>query len=263
MPEGHIIHRVAADHCRDFAGQMLTVSSPQGRFRSGAKILNERVLRRVDAHGKHLLYDWDGKTLHVHLGLYGKFRRHKSPPAEPRGAVRLRVVGAKWSFDLNGPAACELLSDSGVKKLLSRLGADPLRDDADPCLVWDRLRRTRAPIGTVLLNQQIIAGVGNVYRSEILHLLNIHPARKANSLSRKEFDDLWSLTVRLLRIGKRYNRIIVADPAEVGKPRSRMNGRERLLIYKKDICSRCETPIESWELAGRRAFVCPMCQPTQ
>lgn len=260
MPEGHTIHRLAADHNGDFAGKRLLVSSPQGRFAYGAKTLNGRILQSVDAHGKHLLYDWDGRTLHVHLGLYGKFRRHKSPPPEPRGAVRLRVIGREHAFDLHGPTACELMTKASVQKLLSRLGVDPLRDDADPDKAWDRIHRTISPIGTVLMNQSIIAGVGNVYRSELLHLLHIHPERPANSLTRSEFDSLWKLTVELLQIGKRYNRIIVADPTDVGKSRSRMTASERLLVYKKDRCSRCGAPIESWKLAARTVFACPTCQ---
>ena len=223
--------------------------------------MNGRILTAVDAHGKHLFYDWEGRILHIHLGLYGKFRCHKCPPPKPRGAVRLRVIGDQNAFDLNGPTACELLSKPKLQTVLDRLGVDPLRDDADPVKAWDRIRRTNSPIGTILMNQNIIAGVGNVYRSEILHLLNIHPERKANTLTRSEFDALWTLTVDLLRIGKRYNRIIVANPNDVGKSRSQMNSSESLLVYKKQYCSRCETPIESWQLAAWKVFACPICQP--
>ena len=190
MPEGHTIHRVAADHSKDFVGQTLQVSSPQGRFKSGASKLNGRQLISVDAHGKHLMYDWDGETLHIHLGLYGKFRRHKSPPPEPRGQVRLRVIGEEKAFDLNGRTACELLSNSSVKKLYDCLGVDPLRDDADPDKAWNRISCSRSPLGTLLMDQTVIAGVGNVYRSEVLHLLNTHPERKGNTLSRNEFDEM-------------------------------------------------------------------------
>ena len=260
MPEGHTIHRIAADHSRDFVGQTLQVSSPQGRFKSGARVLNGRQLTGVDAHGKHLLHDWDGKTLHIHLGLYGKFRRHKSPPPEPRGQVRIRVIGEDKSFDLNGPTTCELLSKAKVKALRDWLGVDPLRDDADPDKAWARISRSRSPIGTLLMNQSVIAGVGNVYRSEVLHLLNMHPERKGNTLSRSEFDEMWTLIVDLLQIGKRYNRIIVADPKDIGKPRSRMNRAERLLVYKKEFCTRCDAPIASWKLAARKVFACPFCQ---
>jgi len=203
-------------------------------------------LTGVDAHGKHLLYDWDGKTLHIHLGLYDKFRRHKSPPPEPRGQVRLRVIGDENAFDLNGPTACELLSRAKVKALRDRLGVDPLRDDADPDKARERISRSRSPIGTLLMNQSVIAGVGNVYRSEVLYLLDIHPNRKGNSFSRQEFHNIWAWIVDLLKIGKRYNRIIIADPNDVVTSRSRMNRSERLLVYKKAFCTRSETPLESW-----------------
>ncbi len=261
MPEGHTIHRIAADHHRDFAGQHLRISSPQGRFAEGASILDGALLLDVQAYGKHLIYNWDRAILHVHLGLYGKFRRQPSPPCEPRGQVRLRFVGDTWTSDLNGPTACELMTSADVQRLLNRLGADPLRPDAVPERAWNRISKSRTAIGAVLMNQQIIAGVGNIYRSEVLHLLKIHPNREARSLQRHEFEALWQLLVELLRIGKQHNRIIIASPEEVGKPRSRMNQDERLLIYKKERCSRCKQPVESWTLAARKVFACPVCQP--
>lgn len=261
MPEGHTVHRMARDHQRDFAGQKLQVTSPQGRFTTEAKKLSGRVLERVEAHGKHFCYHWSGKKLlHVHLGLYGKFRRHKSPPPEPRGQVRVRAIGDKYTFDLNGPNTCELITTKEWQLIQDRLGADPLRDDADPDQVWQRIGRSRAAIGTLLLNQSVISGVGNIYRSEVLFLMGIHPERLGNLLTRKEFDALWKKIVELLKIGMRYNRIIIANPKDVGKPPSRMNRDERLLVYKKDWCGRCDTMIQSWALGARTVFACPKCQ---
>ena len=261
MPEGHTVHRIASDHTRDFAGESLAVSSPQGRFAVEAKKLDGRVLESVEAHGKHFCYHWSGKKLlHIHLGLYGKFRKHKSPPPEPRGQVRIRVVGTSHAFDLNGPNKCELISMKQWAALQARLGPDPLRDDADPEAAWQRISRSRAAIGTLLLDQSVIAGVGNIYRSEALYLLGIHPERAGNSLDREQFDELWSLLVKLLKVGKRYNRIIIADPKQVGKPYGRMNREERLLIYKKDWCGQCDSMIHSWKLGARTVFACPTCQ---
>ncbi len=92
MPEGHTVHRMAQDHARWFAGQRLSVMSPQGRFADEGILLNGTILTSVEAHGKHLFYSFGAKhVLHVHLGLYGKFRSHKVPPPEPRGAVRVRL----------------------------------------------------------------------------------------------------------------------------------------------------------------------------
>ncbi|MEM8864639.1 MAG: DNA-formamidopyrimidine glycosylase family protein [Planctomycetota bacterium] len=264
MPEGHTIHRIARDYAKDFVGQKLTVLSPQGRFAEGAEVLSGRTLQAIEAHGKHLFYRFSGsKTLHVHLGLYGKFRKHKSPPPEPRGQVRLRVIGDEKAFDLNGPNACHLVTKKEAGAIFDRLGEDPLRDDADPDRAWDRIQRSRAAIGTLLLNQEVIAGVGNIYRSEVLYLLGIHPETPGNAFSPEQFDQLWDKLCTLLEIGVRYNRIIIAEPDAIGKPRGRMKREERLLVYKHERCKECDTKIKSWQLGARTVYACPQCQKKQ
>ena len=261
MPEGHTIHRIARDHDRNFAGQTLKVSSPQGRFAEGSQLLSGKRLKFVTAHGKHLCYAFTGgKLLHIHLGLYGKFRQHKVPPPEPRGAVRLRVVGEKNAFDLNGPTRCELITKTEWAHVQNRLGPDPLRDDADPERAWNRINTSRQAIGKLLLDQSVIAGVGNVYRAEVLFLLGIHPERAGNQITRAEFDTLWDRLVELLQIGVKYNRIIIADPADIGKARSKMNRQERLLIYKQKACTKCDGPVRWWEFGARKAYACDRCQ---
>jgi endonuclease-8 len=153
-----------------------------------------------------------------------------------------------------------LLDEPAVAALHERLGDDPLRDDADPQRVWSRISRSRAAIGTLLLNQSVVAGVGNIYRSELLYLLGIHPTRPGHDVNGDEFDRLWRLLVDLMQIGARYNRIIIADPADVGKPRARMKRDERLLVYKKKVCGRCGGPIECSMMAARKIYACGRCQ---
>ena len=95
MPEGHVIHRTALDHRRLLVGRSLRLSSPQGRFACEAALLDGDVLDAVEAYGKHLVYRWRrAPALHVHLGLYGRFRQWEGLPPSPRGAVRLRAVAA-------------------------------------------------------------------------------------------------------------------------------------------------------------------------
>ena len=261
MPEGHTIHRLARDHQRDFVGQKLTISSPQGRFTDEAKLLTGKKLKNVSAHGKHLCYEFPAcKLVHIHLGLYGKFRLHKLPPPEPRGAVRIRVIGDDRAFDLNGPNCCELITKKDWAKIQARLGPDPLRKDADPEVVWERISKSRQPIGKLLMDQSVVAGVGNVYRAEVLFLLGIHPERSGKEITRDEFDALWKKLVELLQIGVKYNRIITTDPKEIGKPRGRMNRDERLLIYKHRICTKCDGDVDWWELGARKAYACKRCQ---
>ena len=170
MPEGHIVHRIARDHASEFSGQKLIVTSPQGRFEDEADELCGRCLLGTEAIGKHLIYLWGSgrksksarpaKIMHVHLGLYGKFRLHKNPAPEPRGAVRVRIVGKHKAFDLNGPNRCELLDAGEFSALRERLGQDPLRSDADPQVAWQAIAKSRRAIGSLLLDQSIIAGLG-------------------------------------------------------------------------------------------------------
>ena len=86
MPEGHTVRRLARTHTKRFVGHELTVSSPQGRFARDAELLDGRVLRAAEAHGKHLFHVYaDDLVVHVHLGLYGKFTMHTGEVTPPRG----------------------------------------------------------------------------------------------------------------------------------------------------------------------------------
>ncbi|QDT62301.1 Endonuclease 8 1 [Stieleria bergensis] len=260
MPEGHTIHRIARDHTNWFANQKLRVSSPQGRFHDEAAVLSGQMLHTVEAHGKHLFYHWAKQILHVHLGLYGKFRRHSSPPPEPRGLVRLRAVGKEHAFDLNGPNTCELITATQLEKLRERLGEDPLRTDAVPSRAWTKLQRSKTPIGQQLLNQSIIAGVGNIYRCEVMFLLGIHPKCASKSISSSTFEELWELLVELLNIGVDYNKIIIPKNGKRSQLKKKAFGDERLLVYKKDRCPRCGTAIIEQPIGARKCYWCPKCQ---
>jgi endonuclease-8 len=268
MPEGHTVHRMARDQAKAFAGQTILVSSPQGRFENEARLLNKKMLVDVEAHGKHLFYQWANPktkrprttTMHVHLGLYGKFRLHKNPPPEPRGAVRVRLIGDDRTMDLNGPTRCEILDKTQLQTLKNRLGQDPLRPDADPEVAWRRIEKTKRALGSVLLDQSVIAGIGNIYRAEILFLLGLDPELPGRELKRRQFDDLWRLTSDLLKIGVKYNRIITVPSDQVSKPPSRLRRDERVLVYKKMKCSRCSSPIRKFELGARTMYACRKCQ---
>ena len=263
MPEGHTIHRLARDHTRDFVGHRTAVSSPQGRMTQSAALVDGRTLVQVDPYGKHLFYRWDNDvTVHVHLGLFGKYARFASPPPAPRDTVRMRIATVRWTVDLVGPTDCRAISDDEEAAIRARLGPDPIRPDADPEVAWARLSRRRIPVGQALLDQKVMAGVGNVYRAEALFVHGIHPDRPANTLTRAEFDALWATIVTMLRQGVKDARIITVDPAEFGRRRSSIKSKEAVFVYKQHACRRCTTPIDRWNLAGRWAYACPTCQVT-
>lgn len=263
MPEGHTIHRLARDHTRDFAGQLLAVSSPQGRFAEGAAWLDGHTLRRVEACGKHLFYRWAGAPiLHIHLGLFGSFRHWPTPAPEPRASVQLRLVGTTAAADLVGATICRLISTAERTEIVRRLGPDLLNRSADPERAWQRLKGRTIPIGVALLDQRILAGVGNVYRAEALFVNGIHPERSASMLTRAEFDGLWATLARMLRQGMKDRRIVTVHRSErVGRRRGGVGPEDAFYVYHQQTCRRCGGPIRSWPLGTRRAYACEHCQP--
>ncbi len=262
MPEGHTIHRLARDHAKWFAGQPVAVSSPQGRFAEGAARLDGQVLRSTDAHGKHLFHRFEGgEVVHVHLGLFGRFLTHESPPPEPRDTVRWRVAGAHTTIDLVGATCCELIGEPEVDAIVARLGPDPLRRDADPGRGWAALQRRTVEVGRALMDQAVVAGVGNVYRAEVLFVTGIHPLVPSREVTREQWDEIWLRLRTWMRHGVRANRIVTVDPDEVGMNRARLRRERATYVYRQEHCRRCGAPVRRWDLAGRWAYACEACQP--
>ena len=264
MPEGHTLHRAARDQRPHLVGCALRVSSPQGRFLAGAERLDGRVCESVEAYGKHLLYGFadaeDGEgplALHLHLGLFGKFLLHKGGAPEPVGEVRVRLEAPGFTVDCNGPAACEVLDAAGRARLLARLGPDLLRPDADRELAWARISRSRTGIGALLMDQSVVGGIGNIYRTELLWRGRIHPLTPGRDLTRDQFDALWDDAAALLRTGVELGAIVTRE----GAAPSTRRYRERVNIMGKSVCPRCDGPVARLEIAKRRAFVCETCQP--
>ena len=262
MPEGHTIHRLARDQQADLKGQAVAAWSPQGRFADGAQLIDGAVLRRSDAWGKHLFHTWStGLLLHVHLGLIGKFVRRAAPPPQPVGAVRLRLEGPTATWDLSGPVICDVITPAERDAVVARLGPDPLRADADPQRFVRRVSKSHRPIGDLLLDQAVIAGVGNVYRAEFLYLTGIHPSTPGSALSETQLMAIWDLAVVQLKLGMRRNRIVTIDPSELRGPIAKVRRGEGVHVYHQEVCRRCGSTIEQAELAGRRIDACPTCQP--
>ena len=274
MPEGHTLRRLADDLDAAFAGRTVSVSSPQGRFADEAALLDRSTLVGADSAGKHLFIEFDGERfVHVHLGLIGAFDVH-APVAHvepPRGAVRLRLLasdrlGTAYA-DLRGAILCNLISPERRAALLARLGPDPLRADADPDRAWRRISRSPRPIGDLLMDQAVLAGVGNVYRAEVLFRHRVHPLRPGRTLRVGQWRAIWDDLVVLLGEGVVSGRIDTVRPEHTPEamgrpPRADDHGGE-VYVYRRTSmpCHVCGASVRTGELAGRNIFWCPQCQP--
>jgi len=268
VPEGHTIRRLADRHRALFAGRRVTVTSPQGRFADGAARLSGRVLRDTDAHGKHLFHRYDGgHTLHIHLGLYGRFTDGTGPPPEPIGEVRLRMRTRSHWLDLRGPAACELLDPPQVDALLARLGPDTLRPDADPERAYARIRRSDKPLLALLLDQSVVAGAGLIYVTEVLFRAGLPPTTPGRALDPHGWREIWADLGALMREGAVHGRIDTVHsahtPEAMGRaPRVDRHGGE-VYVYRRAgyPCLVCGCPVQAGTLAGRNTYWCTTCQP--
>ena len=260
MPEGHLLHRLARDQA-ELVGRELRATSPQGRFAGGAAAVDGRRLEAVEAYGKHLHHRFDGGEqpgLHTHLGMQGKWIR-LAGDRPPRPQVRLRLATADVAWDLIAPATCELLDRAGWEELTGSLGTDPLAARPDEERAWKAVTSYPGTVGAALLDQSVVAGVGNVLRAESLFRAGIHPSRPASEIDRDTFHRLWAGLVDLMAQSVEDGRIISAPLP--GAERAIVAEAEGRMVYKQPTCRACASPVESWELAGRTAYACPGCQP--
>lgn len=267
MPEGHVLHRLARELNRLYQNKAVEVSSPQGRFAMEAERLDGAVLAHAEAVGKHLFIRFDVPEpawVHIHLGLIGSLRF--GPAENVRGQIRLRISDGVTAADLRGPQWCRAVSEAERDSVKETSGPDPLRPDSDPAKGFERIKRSRKSIAALLMDQRIAAGVGNIYRAEVLFRHGIRPATPGNKLTRRTWEILWSDLVDLMADGLERGRIDTVreehSPTAQDRPaREDAHGGE-VYVYRRagDPCLVCGTPVRTVLLEGRNLYWCPTCQ---
>ena len=261
MPEGHTVHRIANEFNELFAGKKLRVDSPQGRF-TDAAVIDGLVLLNASAVGKQMFLHFGQDTiLRIHLGIYGKWQFHKGAQPEVIGQVRARFMAGGVTAELRGPTVCEVIDSEALAEVYDRLGPDPLNPDptgAEYQRFASRVKRSTTPIGLLLMNQEVISGIGNVYRAEILFRARINPHTPGGSLKPKQLKALWADSVMLLEVGVRQGVMITRDEFLGEDP----GKAERNWVYKREgqPCRKCRKKIVLEVAAGRKLYWCPGCQ---
>lgn len=286
MPEGHVIHRLADELAVAFAGRVVHVTSPQGRFAAAAELLDGTSVRTAEAYGKHLLIDFGpapsplpaestpdgpvegspGPFVHIHLGLIGKLRWVRPGPVEGAETLRLRIETDEHAAELRGPQTCALIGPDEVGALLAGLGPDPLRPDADPERAWRRVHRSGRSIASLLMDQRVAAGVGNIYRAEVLYRQRIHPDTPGNALSVRAWRRIWADLVELMPLGVRHGRIDTVRPEHTPEAMGREARVDRhggeVYVYRRagQPCLVCGREVSVREFEGRNLYWCQRCQ---
>jgi len=257
MPEGHTLHRLARD-MQELVGYPLQAASPQGRFAAGASAISGEECIGVEAFGKHLFIDFVNDTsVHVHLGMRGKFLRFAPLTGAPLPQVRLRLNVDDLAWDLIAPSVCEQVTADRRAELIASLGPDPLRDDADPAEAIRRIRPFKGSIAAALLEQSVISGVGNVFRAEALHACAIAPFRPSSDISETDLKALWIVLQDMMSQAVDDGRIVtVTGPDRLSLPEA-----ETRRVYKQERCRDCGTAVDAVDIQGRTSYSCPLCQP--
>ncbi|AMB58279.1 Fpg/Nei family DNA glycosylase [Microterricola viridarii] len=186
-------------------------------------------------------------------------------PPEPIGQVRVRLLTDTVCADLRGPTACEVLDPAQVDALIAKLGPDPLLDDSQAA--EDRftavVRKKPTPIGLLLMDQNVIAGIGNVYRAEMLFRAGLNPHTPGKLVPDDTVRALWRDWAHLLKIGVETGQMMTMDNLEGEDYVNAMANRaDRHWVYKREglPCRICGTHITLEDFGARKLYWCPSCQ---
>jgi endonuclease VIII len=256
VPEGHTVHALAGA-LSELTGREVSASSPQGRF--PAERIDGAEVAGVEAYGKNLLIDLaGGASVHVHLGMRGKWLRFAPVTGSGLPQTRLRLAVPELAWELVAPSRCELVDAGGRRALVDSLGPDPLRPGADVDEAYRRISAAPGSIGAALLDQSRTAGVGNVFRAEALHARRIDPSRPAGDLDRATFGALWDTLQQQMTQAVQDGRIITVDAED----RLAVPEADARRVYKQSGCHDCGTPVVVEQVGGRTSYHCPVCQPS-
>jgi endonuclease-8 len=295
MPEGNEIHRWAERHFAAFGGRPVRVDGPQGRF-TDADVIDGRKLQRVMAVGKHLGYDFGkDRILHVHLGLQGDFTEGSGPLPPVKGALRLRMWNAdavkkparadaskphRWYseddgadnlapekvawVELRGPMDCSVYTQEKWETLLKRLGPDPLNGDGPEKFV-EKVRKSKKRIGELMMDQSVAAGVGNIFRAELLYRARLNPFTAGKEVEESKLRSIWKDAGVLMKAAMVDRRIVTTKPKDRPHKTGQALKEEAHYVYRRQgrPCFVCGTKILTKVMAGRNLFWCPTCQAAE
>lgn len=225
-------------------------------------LLNKQKLLNLNRRAKYILAEFEHNTMLWHLGMSGSFRIVEAN-SELRKHDHVVIGFEDLELRYHDPRrfGCLLwLDEDNQSKLLDPLGPEPLSDDFNADYLQQKLLTKQVGIKVAIMDNHVVVGVGNIYATECLFLLNIHPAQIASSLNRVEIE---ALVIKIKHILKHA----IALGGSTLKDFSNAKGengyfQQTLLAYGRagEMCVNCETTLESIKLGQRASVFCPNCQ---
>jgi endonuclease-8 len=252
MAEGPVVHHYVRQLKKALEGKTVDVEFGVKKLKEYEASMKNIRAAKVEAHGKQFrIHFSDHRVLLVHLMMWGSWRIYPKGKPWDKDRIRARVIVHTQSHDAVAFSApvVKLLTPAELQENPSwgNLGPDPLRADFSSREFFRRLdQQTFREIGEALLDQQTIAGIGNILRIEILFGARIHPHRPVASLSPKERAEMLHWILKLFAHWIK----------EVGRQKTWIR------IYRRSgkPCPVCGTPIRFFRQAGRITYACPSCQ---
>jgi formamidopyrimidine-DNA glycosylase len=271
LPEVETVRRMLEQSVRGLTIRSVSLSGLRLRQAVAPALprtLRGRTIESVGRRGKYLMIGLSGGlSLLSHLGMSGRWLvlDRRKPPALEHVHARIRFTDGTslWYQDVRRFGLLRLLPTIGLDRApeLAELGPDPLDEALDGACLRERSRGIRAAVKTFLMDQRRVAGLGNIYASEILHRARIDPRRPAGSLDEREWVRVAAATRKVLdqavsRMGTTFSayRTIWGEPGEYGS---------LLRVYDRAglRCRRCGTVIRRIVQGQRSTYYCPVCQP--
>jgi Formamidopyrimidine-DNA glycosylase len=184
-------------------------------------------------------------------------------PPPPVGQVRVRLLTPRAVADLRGPTACEVQTIEDVDATIARLGPDPLVDPDGEERFVANVRTRNVAIGLLLMDQEVVAGIGNVYRAELLFRARLDPYRPGKTLPEEVVRELWRDWTHLLTVGVETGQMLTIDGLEgEDLAAAKASRADRHWVYHRtgEPCRVCGTPIATAVMAGRNLYWCPKDQ---
>jgi endonuclease VIII len=252
MAEGDTILRLARRFEATLVGERVTASAPNPRGKAaGIERLDGRTLEGVEARGKHLLLGFGEVSLHSHLGMSGgwHFYRPGARWRRPRSSAWAVLSGGGWDAVQFGGPTLKVSPTAWLRRSpqLTRLGPDILAPDFDLDGATAAIRTDPSRgLGDALLDQHLVAGIGNIFKSEACFAARVDPWRPVGDLSDEEL------------------RAVLCAAREQMLSAVEAGGRHRFQIYKRrqSVCPSCRGPVSSRGQgdANRTTYWCPRCQ---